>query len=159
MAVDVLWPTAALPLPNKQGYVLKWKPSVLRTDFERGAARQRRQGVAKPLELPVVWDFTQWELGLFQGFHEHEAGEGTVWFGMPLLTYIGLAVCEVRFKGEYSAPKRAGDKWQINATLEVREIPRLAAADYTALVDEDPDDLFAAIAALETFVETQNWAT
>lgn len=159
MAVTVLYPTDALPLPSKQGYALKWKSSMLRTDFERGAARQRRQGAARPLDLPVVWDFTQWELGLFQGFFEHEAGEGTVWFGIPLLTYIGIATCEARFKGDPSAPKFNGDLWQINATLEVREIPRLGAADYAALVEEDPDALFAAIAALETFVETQNWAS
>lgn len=159
MSVSVLYPTAALPPPSKQGYTLKWRPRMLRTDFEAGEARHRRQGAARPVELPVVFDFTLWELGLFQGFYEHEAGEGAVWFGIPLLTYIGIAVCEARFKTDPSAPTRAGDLFQVSVTLEVREIPRLTGADYTALVEEDPDALFAAIAAFETFVETQNWAS
>lgn len=160
MAVTVLWPEDRLPLPSKQGYVLKWKSSLLRTDFERGAARHRRQGAAKPLDLPVVWDLTQWELMLFHGFYEHEAGEGTTWFGIPLLTYVGIATCEARFKGDPSAPKQLGDLWQVTANLEVREIPRLSSAGYDVLVNENPDTFGAAIDAFHALIATPPlWAS
>ena len=159
MSVTVLFPTATLPLPNKQGYVLKWKPRLLRTDFDAGEARQRRQGPAAPVDLPVVWDLTQWELMLLHGFYEHEAGEGTVWFGIPLLTYVGLTLCEARFKGDPSAPKRAGHKWQVSANLEVREMPRLSTADYALLVDEDGEALLAAVDGIHHIVTYELWTT
>jgi hypothetical protein len=156
MAVDVFYP-ATIPLPSKQGYVLKPKPSVRRTELEQGAARVRRVGSQKPTELSVVWQLTQWELMLLQGFHEHEADEGAAWFGMQLLTYIGLAMCEARFKGEISQPKQAGHLWQVSATLEVREIPRLTDADYDVLSVDAPDAISRALTAFRELVSFGLW--
>lgn len=156
MAVDVFYPDT-IPLPLKQGYVLKPKPNVRRTDLEQGAARVRRVGRQKPTELAVVWELTQWELGLLQGFHEHQADEGAAWFGMKLLTYVGLAMCEARFKGEISQPKQAGHLWQVSATLEVREIPRLSSADYAALVNENVDCLDGAIRSFHALLLGPLW--
>lgn len=156
MAVDAYYPDT-IPLPLKQGYVLKPRPNTRRTELEQGAARVRRVGRQKPTELAVVWELTQWELMLLQGFHEHYADEGAAWFGMTLLTYVGLAMCEVRFKGEISQPKQAGHLWQVSATLEVREIPRLSAADYALLVAEPVDPLFARIEAFHRTVHDGLW--
>lgn len=158
MAVDAYYPDT-IPLPLKQGYVLKPKPNTRRTELEQGAARVRRVGRQKPTELGVVWELTQWELMLLQGFHEHEADEGAAWFGMKLLTYIGLAMCEVRFKGEISQPKHAGHLWQVSATLEVRDIPRLSASDYALIVGVDSNALFAAIERLHRFTTTELWTS
>lgn len=156
MAVDAFYPDT-IPLPLKQGYVLKPKPNARRTELEQGAARVRRTGRQKPSELAVVWELTQWELTLLQGFHEHEADEGAAWFGMRLLTYVGLAMCEVRFKGEISQGKQAGHLWQVTATLEVREIPRLSAAEYRQLVNEPVDLLSSAILGTHRFVTMELW--
>ncbi|WP_020699231.1 hypothetical protein [Reyranella massiliensis] len=156
MAVDTFYPDT-IPLPLKQGYVLKPRPNVRRTELEQGAGRVRRNGRQKPTELAVVWELTQYELMLLQGFHEHQADEGTAWFGMRLLTYVGLVICEVRFKGEINQPKQAGHLWQVSATLEVREIPRLSEEDYAILVAESGDALFAAIPRVHHVVATALW--
>lgn len=156
MAVDVFYP-ATVPLPLKQGYVLKPQPNLLRTEVEQGAKRARRVGRQKPTEVSVVWELTQWELMLLQAFFEHDADEGAAWFGMTLLTYVGLAMCEVRFKGDIQQPKQAGILWQVGATLEVREIPRLSSADFAVLVNEPPDALFAIVVTFHDTVLWQLW--
>jgi hypothetical protein len=156
MAVDAYYPDT-IPLPLKQGYVLKPRPNTRRTELEQGAARVRRVGRQKPTELAVVWELTQWELMLLQGFHEHQADEGAAWFGMKLLTYVGLAMCEVRFKGEISQPKQAGHLWQVSATLEVREIPRLSDAEYAILFAEPPEQLLAGISSIQLALLSNLW--
>lgn len=158
MTVSVYFPEATVPLPNKQGYVLKPRPNLLRTEMDQGAARQRRASTQKPTEVSVTWLVTTWQLMLLQGFHEHRAMDGAEWFGMTLATYVGLAMCEARFKGELSQPKRAGHLWDVSATLEVREIPRLSESDYTLLAGEDGDALLAAVAAWHHLVHSELWS-
>ncbi len=93
MTVAVIWPDR-IPLPLRQGYVLEPKPNVIRTEVEVGPDRARRRSTQAPTEVTVVWEFTQWELMLFQGFFKHKAMEGAAWFGIPLLTTLGIATCE-----------------------------------------------------------------
>lgn len=151
MTVTVYWP-AQIPLPLRQGYVLEPKPNVDRTEVEVGPSRARRRSTQTPVEVTVVWELTQWELTLFQGFYKHKAREGAAWFGMPLLTTLGLATCEAQFKGKLQAPKQRGDLWLVNGTLLVREIPELDEAGYDLLITEDPAVLFAAIDGLAAAV-------
>lgn len=148
MTVTVFWPEERIPLPLKQGYVLEPKPNVIRTEVEVGPDRARRRSTQTPTEVTVVWELTQWQLMLFQGFYKHQAMEGAAWFGIPLLTTLGVATCEAQFKGKLSAPKQRGDLWLINATLVVREIPELDALGYEILLTEEPAVLYGAIDGL-----------
>lgn len=153
MAVTLNWPDP-LPLPTMAGYQLKPKPNVDRTEMESGAALQRLLGRQAPTEISVQFEFTKWQLMLFDGFHKHRAKEGAVWFNMLLLCGLGLVNHEVRFKAT-EPPKqspRNGERWVVPALLEVIERPIISDSELTLLMDDDPEALAAAIASIHTAI-------
>lgn len=118
-----------LPYPNQQGYALQHVSPMVRTEMQSGRARQRRAFTSVPSAVTVSWVFTKQEAALFEGWFRDNggAGDGANWFSMPLQTPLGLYQYDCRFTDVYSGPQLiAFNKWQINATLEIRERPILA---------------------------------
>lgn len=119
-----------LPLPVQQGYALQHVSPMIRTEMQSGRARQRRTFTSVPSSVSVSWMFTtQGEAQLFEGWFRDDggAGDGANWFTMKLQTPLGLMDYECRFTDIYSGPQLVSfDKWQVSATLEIRERPIIA---------------------------------
>ena len=117
-----------LPRPLQSGYGLQHASPFIRTEMQSGRARQRRTFTNVPSSVSVTWFFTlPWECALFEGWFRDAggAGDGANWFDMSLQTPLGVAdAYQCRFAGMYQGPTLAAhDKWQVSATLEVRERP------------------------------------
>lgn len=157
MATATSWP-ALLPLPTFQGYGIEPLDSVLRTDMEQGAARQRQVYTKVPERISVRWRFSLWEYALFRSWYRYKAKAGAEWFTITLLTGLGMAGHEVRFAGQGKAPYRAvpnrGQYWIVTSVLEVRESPDLSEAALDIALAEDIPGLLAAIQSGQVLVNT-----
>jgi len=117
-----------LPRPLQSGYGLQHVSPFIRTEMQSGRARQRRTFTNVPSSVSVTWFFTSpGECALFEGWFRDSggAGDGANWFDMNLQTPLGVdGVYQCRFAGMYQGPTLAAfDKWQVTATLEIRERP------------------------------------
>lgn len=116
-----------LPRPLQSGYGLQHVSPFIRTEMQSGRARQRRTFTNVPSSVSVTWFFTSpGECALFEGWFRDAggAGDGANWFTMRLQTPIADAEFNCRFAGMYQGPTLAAfDKWQVTATLEIRERP------------------------------------
>lgn len=116
-----------LPRPLQSGYGLQHVSPFIRTEMQSGRARQRRTFTNVPSSVSVTWFFTSsGECALFEGWFRDTggAGDGANWFTMRLQTPIADAEFNCRFAGMYQGPTLAAfDKWQVTATLEIRERP------------------------------------
>jgi len=119
-----------LPRPLQSGYGLQHVSPFIRTEMQSGRARQRRTFTNVPSSVSVTWFFTSpGECALFEGWFRDAggAGDGANWFTMRLQTPIADAEFNCRFAGMYQGPTLAAfDKWQVTATLEIRERPIIA---------------------------------
>ena len=119
-----------LPRPLQSGYGLQHVSPFIRTEMQSGRARQRRTFTNVPSSVSVTWFFTSTgECALFEGWFRDAggAGDGANWFTMRLQTPIADAEFNCRFAGMYQGPTlSAYDKWQVTATLEIRERPIIA---------------------------------
>lgn len=119
-----------LPRPLQSGYGLQHVSPFIRTEMQSGRARQRRTFTNVPSSVSVTWFFTSpGECALFEGWFRDTggAGDGANWFTMRLQTPIADAEFNCRFAGMYQGPTLAAfDKWQVTATLEIRERPIIA---------------------------------
>lgn len=128
-----------LPRPLQSGYGLQHVSPFIRTEMQSGRARQRRTFTNVPSSVSVTWFFTSpGECALFEGWFRDAggAGDGANWFTMLLQTPIGDAEFNCRFAGMYQGPTLAAfDKWQVTATLEIRERP-LVAEDWAIIMPD-----------------------
>ena len=135
-----------LPRPLQSGYGLQHVSPFIRTEMQSGRARQRRTFTNVPSSVSVTWFFTSpSECALFEGWFRDTggAGDGANWFDMELQTPLGADDSyQCRFAGMYQGPTLAAfDKWQVTATLEIRERPLIAEdwaiimPDYILLAD------------------------
>jgi len=159
MTLDLSWP-ASLPLPSMQGYGIDDDPKMIRTEMDAGSARQRRTSTQASGELTAQWSFTLFQFAIFEGWLRHRANYGATWFNIPYLGGLGLVECEARFqKGKAPAKFQNGARVVVTAKLDVRDRPMLTDADLTILIDEDGDQLFAAINALHQVVTYELWTS
>jgi hypothetical protein len=118
-----------LPRPLQSGYALQHVSPFTRTDMQSGRARQRRTFTSVPSSARVTWFFTSdIECQLFEGWFRDDLGakDGENWFTIELQTPLGIQPYECRFADMYSGPELvAFNKWQVSATLEIRERPIL----------------------------------
>lgn len=125
-----------LPLPVQNGYALQHISPFVRTEMQSGRARQRRTFTSVPSSASVSWFFTSdVECQLFEGWFRDNLGakDGENWFSIPLQTPIGIHDYDCRFADMYSGPTLvAFNKWQVTATLEIRERPILPV-DYATI--------------------------
>lgn len=146
MTTSVSWPTS-LPDPV-QPFKMTPKPSLIRSDMEQGAARQRKRFTAKMTEAAVAWVFAPWEFMIFDSWITEEANDGATWFSIPLQGSTGWTAHEARVKGELDYDHLGGGTWKVTGSLEIRQRPMLSAASLALLVDEDPDEFEAAMLSI-----------
>lgn len=125
-----------LPLPTQSGYALQHQSPFVRTEMQSGRARQRRAFTSVPSSVTVSWIFTSdAHCRLFEGWFRDNAGakDGESWFDIPLQTPIGTHNYDCRFSSMYQGPTLiAFNKWEVSATLEIRERP-IVPVDYATL--------------------------
>ena len=135
-----------LPRPLQSGYGLQHVSPFIRTEMQSGRARQRRTFTNVPSSVSVTWFFTSpSECALFEGWFRDAggAGDGANWFDIKIQTPLGdedERLCS--FAAMYQGPTLvAYNKWQVTATLKVRERPLIAEdwaiimPDYILLAD------------------------
>lgn len=153
MTTSLDWPENRLGLPSIGGYGIEPHDGVARTDMDSGPARQRRRWTTVPTEFPVTLKLSRYQLAIFEGWHESYGDAGARYFNIRLLSGIGIASHEARFKGKYKAnPWNAADDanaewWRVTFVLEARERPILDEGMTALLLDSDFIDLAAAIDA------------
>lgn len=119
---------AGLPLPLRSGYDLNHASPLMRTGLQSGRARQRRRYTTAPSLATVSWVFSQSDAQAFEAWFRWSLKDGSEWFNITLRTPMGLKPYECRFSGVYSGPQQVGvDRWQVQATLELRDRPTLGA--------------------------------
>ena len=127
MAATIDYP-AGLPLPLRSGYDVSHASPLMRTELQSGRARQRRRYTSVPSLAAVTWIFSQSEAQFFEAWFRWNLSDGTEWFNVTLRTPLGLMPYECRFADMYAGPALVGiDRWQVQATLEIRERQTLAA--------------------------------
>lgn len=127
-----------LPLPVQSGYGLQHVSPMIRTEMQSGRARQRRTFTSVPSAVTVSWIMTQGQAVIFEGWFRDNAGagDGASWFTMPLDAPVGLDDYECRFTDIYAGPTLIGfNKWQFDATLEIRERPIIGDGWATIMPD------------------------
>lgn len=129
------------------GYAIEDDLRIERTEMESGSARERRTSTAITTAIQVQWEFTLVEYGVFEGWLIHRArGQ---WFNMTYLGGVGLVECEARIqKGKAPAKFQNGARVTVTATIDVRDRPILGNDDLQLFLDEDGQELLAAIASL-----------
>ena len=116
-----------LPLPLQNGYTEKYSPSVLRTSFVDGSARQRVNVFnAKDRELSCTLQLNHTQLATFENFYKNNLKYGCEWFEMPLPNGHTNTAATVRIKnGEYTKTLLFRNEiqtvWQIKLSLDVRQ--------------------------------------
>lgn len=121
MAATINYP-AELPPPLRQGYGLAHGSPLMRSEMQSGRARQRRRYTSVPSIASVQWHLTQQQAQIFEAFFRWALSDGAEWFNTRIRTPLGLQSYECRFAEMYSGPDLVGvDRWQISASLELRE--------------------------------------
>lgn len=113
------WP-GQLPPPTLSGYGGEPAQAFLRTDFEAGAARQRRRFTDAPETLTLTWKFTAIEMATFRAFWRTDLGMGAAWCSMTLDLGEGLTAHSTRFIKPYQYRALPGMNWLVSADVEVR---------------------------------------
>lgn len=133
-----------LPMPVQTGYGLQHVSPFMRSDMQSGRSRNRRMFTSVPSQVSVQWFFTnEAEAQLFEGWFRDDLGakDGENWFTMTLQTPLGLQPYECRFIEMYRGPTLvAFNKWQISASIEIRERPIVAEDEATIM----PSDIILA---------------
>lgn len=117
------WP-ATLPAPMVAGYALNPVDMTARTEMEAGPARVRRRSSARVDMVPVQWSVSDAQMAIFRAWFDDpaEANGGAAWFTVSLLMGNGgTQTVSARFSGIWQAAYVPHLRWQVQATLEVRD--------------------------------------
>jgi len=154
MATTINYPTN-LPPPVTTGYEIDDMPSIARDDMDSGRARQRLRNTALVSEMPIQFQFKQWQYMVFEAWLRWKVGY-TAWFNITIEGGVGLVSHEARFKADDlpKAPRQKGGWYFVTGKLEVIERPMLSSSDLDLLIAEDGDALLASLAALHTLMST-----
>ena len=145
------WPDR-LPLPTIAGYGMTPADTILRTEMESGNTRTRRRFTRTIARVTAAWVMRDDQYMIFEAWFEHRALGGAAWFSARLYGGMGTHAQEARFVQPYQATPLIGDRWQITATLEVRNRPMLSDGGLSIAMTEDTDGLQSAIAAFGDLV-------
>ncbi|MFA6203790.1 MAG: hypothetical protein WC710_11460 [Gallionella sp.] len=141
---------ATLPAPLQSGYGIEPTDPVLRTQMQAGPARTRRQFTSFPSKITVKWRFSQAELAVFEAWHHLSVLDGQSWFNITLLNGMGTTVMEAKFEAPPKSAAISGVCFEVSASLEVRNIPRLTQAHLDVSLSYFPDELTYSSSALHT---------
>ena len=115
---------SAPPPPLVAGYALNPVDMTARTEMEAGPARVRRRSSARVDMVPVQWSMSDAQMGEFREWFRSEDGAngGAGWFTISLLMGNGGTQTVIaRFSGIWQAAYVPHLRWQVQATLEVRD--------------------------------------
>jgi len=110
---------ASLPAPAIANYSLAPDNAVMRTDMDKGPARQRRMFTAVPKKLELAWALKAEEMQTFVDFFENDVHHGADYFQMLLDVGRGFQLYSARFIEPYKANKSAKLMWAVAAKIEV----------------------------------------
>lgn len=121
--MSISWP-ATLPAPMVAGYALNPVNMTVRTEMESGAARVRRRSSAGNVRASVQWNMSDAQMAIFRTWFDDpaKADGGAAWFSVSLLMGNGgFRTVTARFSGIWQAAYVPHLRWQVQATLEVRD--------------------------------------
>lgn len=145
---------STLPAPVVPRYTIKHGEAINRTNMDSGPARQRRLFTQVPSQIILTWIMNQDEHQLFQGWYKHQAKEGASYFTINLLSGNGILPHTARFRGQPSVVLTSQNTVSITATLEVRELPTIAADTVELLATNSIQSVTGALDALSALLST-----
>ena len=110
-------------LPRPSGYKLKPQSAFIRTDMEKGPARQRKLTDSPPTLIPIRWNMTQAQFQVFENFYDTTLVGGNDWFTIDLYNGMGYTSYSARFSAVFEADYKGFDNWVITSELEVLARP------------------------------------
>lgn len=125
-----------LPLPLRDGYGFSPFDPLASTPLQNGRTIERLSFTGTPTEVSVTWELTSSEGSTFEDWFENTLVSGSLPFGMPLKTPLGLDVFEVSFDDIYSGPTLVNlSRWRYSAKLRLSRRP-LVAKDWILYAPE-----------------------
>lgn len=117
------WPDS-FPAPLLEDYSINPTDRVARTKMESGIARSRLRFTSIPTRVIALWRFDAATFRWFEAWFRFKANYGAAWFNMDIASGNSATnpLQEVRFVAPYTATLVADNLWEVNATLEVREL-------------------------------------
>jgi len=106
------------------GYALHPVDMSARTEMEAGPARVRRRSFAQVDMLPVRWSMSDAQMAQFRAWFDAPflCNGGAAWFSVNLLLGEGVfQTVDARFSGIWQAAYVPHMRWEVQATLEVRD--------------------------------------
>jgi hypothetical protein len=146
---------SVLPAPEVSSIGIEPGNNLVRTDFESGPARVRRTSRKPTSTYGVAWIVELEDLGVFEYWFENIALDGVLWFTTRLVNGADVQDCEARFIGKYSVSARSSKIFQISASLEVRNAPRISAVAYEVLTTIGNQQFQRGEAILDHVVNTE----
>jgi len=116
------WPSE-LPAHALQGSSFTPIDPVIRTEPEMGPVRARQRFTVTPDNAPRRWLFTKEQFARFETFHRYEINNGAAPFLYPFSNGKGVTMCEARFISPFTAREIEVDKWEVTATLLIKNRP------------------------------------
>jgi hypothetical protein len=111
---------SSLPDPLAQaGFGVNPDKAFIRTDFEIGAARQRKRFTATSVQISLTWRLTSVLMVVFRTFYKTTINEGTDWFTINLDIGDGKLPYIIRFTEPYTSVVAAPEMWDVAAKLEI----------------------------------------
>lgn len=121
ITTDLYYPSQ-LPRAQRADHTSTPLQPFLRTQLERGRARQRRRFTSVPVMATFTWVFTDGEAALFELWFKETINDGASWFNMPRKTPLGQRMLVARFASMYEGPTMWGrDHWTYTAQIEFFE--------------------------------------
>lgn len=119
---------AGLPKVTVNGYSIRRRPNIIRTEMESGFPRMRRRSTSVLTDVTVNWKLKLSEFAIFEKWYAEDLKDGVSWFEIVLFNGMGESTVVARFNGTpYDAkPEALGMYWNVSATIEVQSLPLLA---------------------------------
>ena len=134
------WPENILPLPAPD---VAFSPSYNKaeTRMDSGRERVRPRTTAPVVKTPVRFELTKEQFAFFVAIWRKKLNNGADWFTMrlPQPNTESLTLVQVRFKGDYSAPHKQHENWDISAELELYEEKVISLDEIDAAILYGPD--------------------
>ena len=123
------WPSTKLPLPSIN-FSNKAKTSVIRTQMDTGASRQRQRFTSGVRTVAAQWKLTDDEFALFQGVFKYKLSNGADWFTISLPLGSGFKTYTIRFTDDgWSAAYDNYMHWNVTANMEAENTSALTESE------------------------------
>ena len=127
------WPSWAIdPSSLNEGLQHVFADKLLRTEFEQGAARQRRRTRSSLMTMQVRWAMSPAQYELFNTWRELDAGAD--WFSMSVYRDDDYEDVQARFVKSSIQVKRQDGEWIVDAKLEMTPLSTLTSAQLDAAI-------------------------